>query len=246
MRTSRPKNHALLPVVKAIIGDVGATSKGVRIPKDKFMMWIMMLRRQQLQNIRVFYQLGCIAVEFAKNGALFVSDQFLILAAVGLSPATIGEMISPTLAETKVAVKFLMKYQERGASEPATNPGIVAPRRNTSITGINRMRGLRSEQTEPEITVITPPPPDTEEFLAFEEKTNIVSSTSSTISRQDATNVARTPSRRRTNPGQSPSREDTADTNPGPPPQTDDEETTSAGRSENTRIERTNPRRMPK
>ncbi len=59
----RPVKKELSPVVKSILADVQCTSMGgIRIPKDKFMMWISILRKQHKGNDSIFLQLVVLGV----------------------------------------------------------------------------------------------------------------------------------------------------------------------------------------
>lgn len=103
---------------------------GIRIPKDKFMMWISILRKQHKGNENVFLQLAVLGVEFVRQKVSFVSDQFFILAAVGLDAAKVGALIAPEDVETKVASMFVQKFQSSTGNFSTASALAPLPRSN--------------------------------------------------------------------------------------------------------------------
>ncbi len=71
----------------------------------------------------------------------FVSDQFFIMAAVGLNAARVGAIIAPENVETKVASMFVQKFQSNsaaigtGAAFAPLAPHQRVQRTNTNGTG---------------------------------------------------------------------------------------------------------------
>ena len=57
-----------------------------------------------------------LGVEFVRQHVNFVSDQFFIMAAVGLNAARVGAIIAPEKVETKVASMFVQKFQSNSAA----------------------------------------------------------------------------------------------------------------------------------
>lgn len=150
--------HGLLPPVQAILNDVEHMQLGVRIPKDKFLMWLNILKRQHQGNTKVFLQLGVLGVQFARRHSAFVSDQFLIMAAVGLEPAKVGALLDPESVETRVASIFVQKFQQSQGG-PAPGAAVAPPRRQQRVRAMSddsadvTVRGEDNEGAATRVTV---------------------------------------------------------------------------------------------